>query len=124
MPLTRRSFIAKTAAVGAGGLAIASVVPGVKAGARKEALSAPDWMTLLGKSEAGARDYAARVEGEIPRSLRGVLYRNGPGMFERGAERRRHLLDGDGLIQRLSIGAQGARYQNAFVQTQKFKDDE
>ena len=33
----------------------------------------------------------------------GSLYRNGPGLFERGGLRKPHLLDGDGLVQRLSF---------------------
>ena len=46
---------------------------------------APQWMTLLGATEEGGRDYAPEVEGAIPEGLRGSLYRNGPGRFERGA---------------------------------------
>ena len=81
---------------------------------------APEWMTLLGKSETGDRDYAPTVEGKIPEGLRGSLYRNGPGLFERGGDSIQHLLDGDGLIQRLSFTDNGVRYQNQFVQTEKF----
>ena len=85
--------------------------------------AAPKWMTLLGTSEKGGRDYVPRVEGEIPPGLRGSLYRNGPGLFERGDFHLRHLLDGDGLVQRLSFSNQGVRYQNAFVRTDKFRDE-
>jgi all-trans-8'-apo-beta-carotenal 15,15'-oxygenase len=31
--------------------------------------------------------------------LQGTLYRNGPGLFDRGGGRKRMLLDGDGMIQ-------------------------
>lgn len=78
------------------------------------------WMSLLGTSEQGGRDYTPRIEGEIPQELRGSLYRNGPGLFERGGHQIRHLLDGDGLIQRVSFSDAGVRYQNAFVQTKKY----
>lgn len=77
-------------------------------------------MLLIGVSERGGRDYAPRVEGTLPPELRGSLYRNGPGLFERGGHRLRHLLDGDGLVQRLSFTDGRVRYQNAFVQTPKF----
>jgi all-trans-8'-apo-beta-carotenal 15,15'-oxygenase len=85
---------------------------------------APQCLTLLGVSEQGGRDETPAVEGEIPGELRGSLYRNGPGLFERGGLRKPHLLDGDGLVQRLSFGNGGVRYQNAFVRTPKFVAEE
>jgi len=38
--------------------------------------------------------------------------------------RKPHLLDGDGLVQRLSLADGVARYQNAFVRTPKFIAEE
>jgi all-trans-8'-apo-beta-carotenal 15,15'-oxygenase len=38
------------------------------------------------------------LEGQVPASLRGSLYRNGPILFERGGERIAHWFDGDGAI--------------------------
>ena len=84
----------------------------------------PPWLASIGRSERGDRDEPARIEGTLPPGLRGSLYRNGPGLFERGGVRSRHLLDGDGLVQRLSIGAHGAHYRNAFVRTPKFIAEE
>ena len=43
--------------------------------------------------------YEARLEWAIPAQLRGTLYRNGPGLFDRGGFRKRNLLDGDGMVQ-------------------------
>ena len=85
---------------------------------------APRHMALLGISERGGRDETPLVDGEIPRDLNGSLYRNGPGLFERGALRKPHLLDGDGLVQRLSFADGKVRYQNAFVRTAKFVEEE
>src|SRR5260370_29918328 len=85
---------------------------------------APRCLALLGISEQGGRDEAPVVEGEIPRELNGSLYRNGPGLFERGSLRKPHLLDGDGLVQRLSFADGTAHYQNAFVRTEKFIAEE
>jgi len=89
-----------------------------------EAEPAPRALALLGVSEQGGRDEPPVVEGTIPRELRGSLYRNGPGLFERGGLRKPHLLDGDGLVQRLSFADGVARYQNAFVRTPKFVAEE
>jgi all-trans-8'-apo-beta-carotenal 15,15'-oxygenase len=85
-----------------------------------ELAPAPEWLTLLGKSERGGRDTEPRIEGRVPAGLTGSLYRNGPGLFERGAYRKPHILDGDGLVQRLSFADGKVRYQNQFVRTHKF----
>lgn len=85
---------------------------------------APRALALLGFSERGGRDETPEIEGTIPREICGSLYRNGPGLFERGGLRKPHLLDGDGLVQRLSFADGRAHYQNAFVRTQKFAAEE
>ncbi|MBV8652517.1 MAG: carotenoid oxygenase family protein [Alphaproteobacteria bacterium] len=89
-----------------------------------EPQAAPRVLVLLGVPERGGRDEAPQIEGKIPDELRGSLYRNGPGLFERGGVRKPHLLDGDGLVQRLSFAEGIARYQNAFVRTPKFNAEE
>lgn len=66
-------------------------------------------------------DYEAEVTGIIPTELRGILYRNGPGLFDRGGLRKRSLLDGDGLIQRFHFHDGGVHFRNRFVQTPKFR---
>lgn len=86
--------------------------------------SAPDWLRLLATSAQDRRNVIPRVEGTIPRELNGSLYRNGPGLFERDGVRKRHLLDGDGLVQRLSFSGGQVHYRNAFVQTPKFREEE
>lgn len=68
-------------------------------------------------------DYEAGVEGRIPSDLRGTLYRNGPGLFDRGGLRKRNLLDGDGMVQAFRIHDQGVHYQNRFVRTPKYVEE-
>ena len=92
--------------------------------ASRDAQRAPHSLALLGVSERGGRDEAPIVEGAIPRELKGSLYRNGPGLDERGGLRKPHLLDGDGLVQRLAFADGAAHYQNAFVRTEKFVAEE
>src|SRR5690606_2645861 len=65
-------------------------------------------------------DYFAEVEGELPAALQGTLYRNGPGRFELGGVRKRHLLDGDGMIQAFDFMDEKVRYRNRFVRTRKY----
>ncbi|MEM2906698.1 MAG: carotenoid oxygenase family protein, partial [Candidatus Odinarchaeota archaeon] len=52
----------------------------------------------LATSLTSENTYEATVEGTIPADLRGVLYRNGPGLFDRDGLRKRNILDGDGMI--------------------------
>jgi len=63
------------------------------------------------------------IEGMLPRTLRGTLFRNGPGNFERGGKRYAHILDGDGLLCRFTIdGPTGrARFTSRFVRTPEFE---
>lgn len=68
-------------------------------------------------------DYAAEVEGAVPPGLRGTLFRNGPGLFDRGGLRKRSLLDGDGLIQRFHFHAGGVRFRCRFVRTPKYQEE-
>lgn len=106
-------------------MATAAVAPALVAEANGQAFEkAPDWLTLLGKSEKGGRNYAPRVEGRIPDDLNGTLFRNGPGLFERDGYRKAHILDGDGLVQRVKFSGGKAHYRNAFVQTPKYKEEE
>jgi all-trans-8'-apo-beta-carotenal 15,15'-oxygenase len=68
--------------------------------------------------------YEAIVEGVIPDEIRGTLYRNGPGLFDRGGMRKRNLLDGDGMIQSFRFHDGGVHYRNRFVRTEKYKREE
>ncbi|HWI40573.1 MAG TPA: carotenoid oxygenase family protein [Verrucomicrobiae bacterium] len=67
--------------------------------------------------------YEAEVEGTIPAGIRGTLYRNGPGLFERGGMRKRSLLDGDGMIRSFRFHDRGVTFRNRFVQTRKYLDE-
>ncbi len=125
--LTRRRFLEATALTGASlplmgfrgagdGPIDAALFPGLDA-------DALPWLGLAA-SLPDEHDYEARVEGRIPDGLRGVLYRNGPGLFERDGLRKRSILDGDGMIQAFRIGDDGVRYQNRYTRTEKFVEEE
>ena len=82
------------------------------------------WLALLGTSLREERDYRPRFEGRLPPGLRGTLYRNGPGLFDRVGYAKKHLLDGDGLVQAFIVDDTGVRYRNRFVRTEKFIEEE
>ena len=75
----------------------------------------------LAESLPVEQDYATRIAGKIPDDLRGSLYRNGPGLFERAGLRKRTILDGDGLIQHFRFHESGVHYRSRFVKTDKYK---
>jgi all-trans-8'-apo-beta-carotenal 15,15'-oxygenase len=77
----------------------------------------------LTTSLAEEYDYYAQIEGEIPRELRGTLYRNGPGIFERAGLRKRCILDGDGMIQAFTILDGRIHFQSKFVRTEKYTEE-
>lgn len=109
----------------AGGAAVALSLGSRGRAGRTAAPLAPahEWLQKLAQSEQGGRHDVPRVEGQIPDNLQGALYRNGPGLFERGGRRKQHLLDGDGLVQRLSFDQGQVDYRAAFVQTPKFQQE-
>ena len=79
---------------------------------------------ILATTGAEKSPYAPAVEGALPSDLQGVLYRNGPGIFHRENRRKRFILEGDGLIQRYSLSAEGVKYHSRFVRTKKFTLEE
>jgi all-trans-8'-apo-beta-carotenal 15,15'-oxygenase len=121
---TSAVFSRREAVIASAGAAVLSVATTSRLRAAQPAAREAGWLALLGRSEIGGRDCAPRVEGRLPAGLEGSLYRNGPGLFERGGVRKPHLLDGDGLVQRLSFGGGTVRYRNAFVRTPKFQEEE
>ena len=67
------------------------------------------------------REATLRIaEGALPPSLRGVLYRNGPGKMEVFGTRYDHPFDGDGMVTRLSFDGRAVHYRNRFVRTAEY----
>ncbi|MDH4231131.1 MAG: carotenoid oxygenase family protein [Nitrospirota bacterium] len=82
-------------------------------------------MPFLGLAESLTEeyDYEAVVEGKVPDGLRGVLYRNGPALFDRGGLRKRAIQDGDGMVQAFFFHDKGVRFRNKFVRTEKYVEE-
>lgn len=64
------------------------------------------------------------VEGEIPRSCFGSLFRNGPALYERAGERYQHWFDPDGMIQAFRFDERGVSHEGRFVRTRKFQQEQ
>ena len=78
------------------------------------------WQSLLATSVTQEHNLYPNIEGKLPESLRGTLYRNGPGRFKLGGVQKEHLLDGDGMIQTFEFVDGKVRYRNRFVRTPKY----
>ncbi|HLX10153.1 MAG TPA: carotenoid oxygenase family protein [Thermoanaerobaculia bacterium] len=74
----------------------------------------------------GERSYEVRdVRGKLPDWLCGTCYWNGPGRFQRGEQRYRHWLDGDGMVTALRFDGDGrVHLANRFVRSAKWTAEE
>ena len=86
------------------------------------------WITAYQSAPAIHTDADYEIEeicGTIPKALKGSVFRNGPGNFERGGERYKHVLDGDGLLCRWSIDGESgrARFASKFVGTPFYEEE-
>lgn len=79
----------------------------------------------LGWVKANPRecDVLIDVEGQIPKDLNGVLYRNGPAVFERGGVNKPCYVDGDGMVHGFWFNQGRLNYRNRFVRTKKWVEE-
>lgn len=85
--------------------------------------SEPQLAALKGLSHDLA-PHALKLEGKLPKTLRGELYRNGPARHSRNNQRYLHLFEGDGMLQKFSFSDDGIWHQGRFVRTSKFTQEE
>lgn len=78
---------------------------------------------VLASEGVGELSGDATLLGRLPRDLNGTFFRNGPGRYELGGERYRHLFDGDGFAQRWHIADGKVSHIGRFVATRKFEDE-
>lgn len=64
------------------------------------------------------------VEGTVPTDLVGTLYRNGPGLLERGGVPLAHPFDGDGMICTFRFENGRVHFRNRYVRTAGFLEEE
>ena len=124
--MDRRGFLSLSAL----GLAATALDPRValaEESARARFAAAVDrypWLIGWANAQPRAGWQPALLEGQWPAEVTGTLFRNGPGMFRRGAQSYRHWFDGDGLLQAWRIGSEGIRHRAEFVPTSKYVSEQ
>src|SRR5215470_5157016 len=100
MTTRRRLLAAGTAALSAGAIAGSTGCSSASSPPVATPPLSPEqaFLAKLGQGLDEEVDYAAEVDGTLPNGLSGTLYRNGPGLFERGGAKKWNLLDGDGML--------------------------
>ena len=65
-----------------------------------------------------------RAKGRVPNGLTGSFYRNGPAIRQRGETRVQHWFDGDGMVQKFTLGDDTVSHVGRVVETEKFLVDQ
>ena len=86
-----------------------------------DASTAAPWAAGFRSVEREHDRVALDVAGELPRWLRGALYRNGPGRFEVGGERVTHWFDGLAMLTRFGFADGAVTYSNRFLRSDEYR---
>lgn len=97
-------------------------VPGTAAAFESQRAAHPWTLGYVGVQD-DVPPMAMTLHGTLPRGLHGAIFRNGPARHALGGLRYEHWFDGDGLVQRYTLGDGGIRHQARFVRTGKFVAD-
>ncbi len=84
-----------------------------------------DWVSAYCNVEQELTNIELKIlKGEIPKSLTGTFYRNGPGLVERAGQWIHHPFDGDGMIASMCFRNGKASFSNRFIRTEAWKEEE
>ncbi|MBM3649257.1 MAG: hypothetical protein FJX11_15845 [Alphaproteobacteria bacterium] len=73
---------------------------------------------------AEEHDYrVAEIDGRVPATLRGTLFRNGPGRNDLAGRWFPHWFDGDGMISSIRFDDHGIHFRNRYVATDNYRDE-
>ncbi|MBP0001390.1 MAG: carotenoid oxygenase family protein [Cyanobacteria bacterium SID2] len=86
--------------------------------------SREDWQRGYLSQTRESAYWVEDIEGEIPHDLQGTLFRIGPGLLNIGEYPVRHPFDGDGMACSIAFKDGRAFFQNRFVRTQGFVEEQ
>ncbi len=105
------------------GLPLAARADEVTAAAFEAQRAAHPWTQAFVGVQDDVPPLTLSLHGKLPRALHGAFLRNGPARHALGGMRYHHWFDGDGLLQRYTLGAHGITHEGRFVRTEKFIAD-
>ncbi len=88
------------------------------------AASLPYWTGMFHNGKEFSNQDLEILEGQLPQGFRGILYRNGPALFDRGTEKVAHHWDGDGAILKVDFSDHTPKASYRFVRTRWFLEEE
>ena len=86
--------------------------------------SKEDWKKGYDSQKNEDSYWIDNIEGEIPHELEGTLFRNGPGALDVHGIPVQHPFDGDGMIVSIAFKDGKAFFQNKFVKTKEFLEEQ
>ncbi len=90
---------------------------------RSKSYNLQDWQKGH-QSQPNEYDYWVEdIEGDIPKELKGTLFRNGPGLLDIHGTPIRHPFDGDGMVCAISFKEGKVHFRNRFVRTKGFVEE-
>ncbi len=89
-----------------------------------QAIQKDDALIGLADVQQNYTEQSLKIDGKLPKDIRGYFYRNGPAKHERGEQRYQHLFEGDGMLQRFAIGEGKIKHIGKFVNTPKYAHEE
>lgn len=123
---TRRDALQRllgAGALAAGGIPLLARADEATAESFESRRATHPWTQAFVGVQADVAPMAMTVRGTLPPALHGAFFRNGPARHALGGMRYHHWFDGDGLLQRYTLGAAGITHQGRFVRTEKYLDD-
>lgn len=120
--MDRRNFLFAATGTLAFGARAAETPDACEAAFEASRASQP-WTIGYAGLQQDAAPMPLKLRGKIPSALYGAYFRNGPARHEIGGQRYHHLFDGDGMVQKYTIGPDGVSHMGRFARTQKFLAD-
>jgi all-trans-8'-apo-beta-carotenal 15,15'-oxygenase len=98
-------------------------VPGAPAGDKFMPMNSHPWSAGF-ETLPDEHDYRVdEIDGVVPATLRGTLFRNGSGRNDLGGQWFAHWFDGDGMISKIRFDNAGIHYRNRYVATANYRDE-
>ena len=114
--MSRREAMVRLGAVAAGSLA---GMPASQTFAMTPDPSAAAFASSFERVPEVYPQSSVRFDKALPAGLSGTLYRNGPGIMQRGDQRYQHWFDGDGMVQSFQLSGQTMTHQGRLVKTSR-----